>query len=181
MVSGNGLNAVKHHHRPMMEDERHRRREPQLLEDQKSATLSFFSTKDRTIAAKMLVVEAHRYQRVLQQSTNLGSTCKLPPNTVSQETHPMCKQQYFQAVFNDITVLMARVPPNANRARGDEPETKSHIPHAHQSHPSPRPAQDYYTSVKKELAGIDMWRHPNGAADNFGRSHVQERKKAMMG
>ena len=144
MVSGNGLNAVKHHHRPMMEDERHRRRELQLLEDQKSATLSFFSTKDRTIAAKMLVVEAHRYQLQLQ-------------SYAKSEKNPMADSSHVRDVVDDIAVLMGRVPPHAARQRDDPSDELDPQATTYMSSSTARPTQDYYSFVKNELWSIDMW------------------------
>ena len=160
MPSGNGLNAVKHHRHitSAMENERQQRREIQLLEDQRSATLTFLSTKDRTIAAKMLVVEAHRYQRALNghcvsNAVNEGvSHCEV-------QAPSMTSQRYFRDIMDDIGVLMSRVPssPIRNAAAGHQKTSPRRQNSTLLS--AFRTPRDHYLLVKNELAGIDMWRN----------------------
>ena len=110
MASGNGLNAVKQHRlKAAMQEERQQRMEIQLLEYQRSATLSFLSTKDRTIAAKMLAVEAHRYQRELyERHVTKADGGEAPVHEVKQHSM-MASQRYVRDVLDDIGVLMTRV------------------------------------------------------------------------
>ena len=165
--AGNGRNVVKQHllTRAAIQEERRQRMELQLLEYQRSATLSFLSTKDRTIAAKMLVVEAHRYQRVLyEHHVTKADGGEAPVHEATQ--HSMTAQRYVRDVLDDIGVLMARMPKTPSK--GGAVHQKTALRRQSSTFLSPfRPTRDNYLFVKTELAGLELWRfyQPSGPGD----------------
>ena len=134
------------------------RREHRIARERESASLDCLSTKDRERCLRMLVSEARKYQLRKMSSpsssaTSSPSTSPKPqqlapldaPMPKKKTTFDLTKQKRYDAVMEDIEILMAEKRARVPRNRAWLEDDRASCP------------KDNYFFVLTELADMRFW------------------------